>query len=142
MGLRSGVQIFFMIIVFTFGWLPWMKASQKASRERMVFGDATWLHLLSQVIRRKIILQWGMRIELRLNFLGNLATLLGGKLLGKALILLQIGPTLMVKLLKGKRNFRQVLGNWSSTFHNWFPNVKWFCVTSKSYRICGWQIFI
>jgi len=45
----------------------------------MVFGDATWLHFLSQVIQRKIILQWGMRIELTLNFLGNLATILGGK---------------------------------------------------------------
>jgi hypothetical protein len=101
-----------------------MKASKKASRERMVFGDATWLHFLSQVIQRKIILQWGMRIELRQNFLGNLATLLGGKFLGKTLILLQIGPTLMVKLLKEKRNLRQVLGNWSAMLHNWFPNVK------------------
>ncbi len=142
MGLGTRVQIFFMIIVFTFGWLPWMKVSKKASRERMVFGDATWLHFLSQVIQRKIILQWGMRIELRQNFLGNLATLLGGKFLGKTLILLQIGPTLMVKLLKEKRNLRQVLGNWSAMLHNWFPNVKWFCVTSKSYPMCGWQIFI
>jgi len=56
-----------------------MKASKKSSRERIVFGDATWLHFLSQVIQRKIILQWGMRIELTLNFLGNLGTLLGGK---------------------------------------------------------------
>ncbi len=59
-----------------------------------------------------------MRIELTLNFLGNLATLLGGKFLGKALILLQNGPTLMVKSLKEKRNVRQVLGNWWSMFHN------------------------
>jgi hypothetical protein len=73
-----------------------MKASKKPSRERMVFGDAPWLHFLNQVIDRKIIFQWGMRIELTLNFLGNLATLLGGKFLEKALILLQIGPTLMV----------------------------------------------
>jgi hypothetical protein len=65
-----------------------------------------------------------MRIELTLNFLGNLATLLGGKFLVKALILLQIGPSLMVKLLKEKRNLRQVLGNWKSMFHSWFPNVK------------------
>jgi hypothetical protein len=102
-----------------------MKASKKSSsKERMVFGDATWLHFLSQVIQRKIILPWEMRIELTLNFLGNLATLLGGKFVGKALILLQIGHRLMVKLLKGKRNLRQALGNWSSMFHNWFPNVK------------------
>jgi hypothetical protein len=30
-----------------------MKASKKSSSERMVFGDATWLHFLSQVIQRK-----------------------------------------------------------------------------------------
>jgi hypothetical protein len=113
-----------------------MKSSKKSSRVRMVFGDATWLHFLSQVIQRKIILQWGMRIELTLNFLGNLATILGGKFLGKALILLQIGPTLMVKLFKEKRNLKLVLGNWSSMFHNWFPNVKLFCVTDKSYPMC------
>ncbi len=88
-----------------------MKTSKKSSRERMVFGDATWLHFLNQVIHRKIILQWGMRIELTLNFLGNLATLLGGNFLGKALILLEIGPTLIVKLLKKKKNLRQVLGD-------------------------------
>jgi len=52
-----------------------------------------------------------MRIELTLNFLGNLATLLGGKFLGKALILLQIGPTLIVKLFRKKKNLRQVLGD-------------------------------
>jgi hypothetical protein len=55
-----------------------------------------------------------MRIDLTLNFLENLVTLLEGKFLWKALILLQIGPILMVKSFKEKRNLRQVLGNWSS----------------------------
>jgi hypothetical protein len=58
-----------MIIVFIFGLLPWMKASKKPSRERMVFGDATWLHFLNQVTQRQdIVFRFIIEYSILRNF--------------------------------------------------------------------------